>query len=67
VRDGRWKLVSKYPGDWELYDMIEDRTELHDLAPRNRPQAEQMVAMYAEWAARCGVIPWEQLLELRSR
>jgi arylsulfatase A-like enzyme len=28
IRDGRWKMVSKYPGKWKLYDMIEDRTNL---------------------------------------
>ena len=32
VRDGKWKLVKKYPGKYELYDMQEDRTELHDLS-----------------------------------
>ncbi|MFN2133301.1 MAG: sulfatase-like hydrolase/transferase, partial [Anaerolineae bacterium] len=64
VRDGRWKLVCKYPGDWELYDMIEDRTELHDLAASNVPQVDKMVAIYNEWAERCGVLPWEQVIEL---
>ncbi|MBN1640761.1 MAG: arylsulfatase, partial [Anaerolineae bacterium] len=53
VRDARWKLVSKYPGDWELYDMVADRTELHDLAASNAPQAAAMQALYAEWAERC--------------
>jgi arylsulfatase len=67
VRDGRWKLVSKHPGDWELYDMIEDRTELHDLAGSNEPQALKMVEMYEAWAARCGVLPWEQVRELIAR
>ena len=62
VRDGRWKLVNKYPGNWELYDMIQNRTELDDLAARNRLQVEKMVAMYDEWAERCGVVPWEELL-----
>jgi len=65
VRDGRWKLVCKYPGDWELYDMIEDRTELHNLATSNVPQVDKMKVTYAEWAARCGVLPWEQVLDLR--
>ena len=32
VRIGKWKLVKRYPRDWELYDMDADRTELHDLA-----------------------------------
>jgi arylsulfatase A-like enzyme len=67
VRDGRWKLVSKYPGDWELYDMVEDRTELNDLAERNKPRVEKMVAMYNEWADRCEVIPRERILARRRR
>jgi arylsulfatase len=62
VRDGRWKLVKKYPGDWELYDMVEDRTELNDLSEVNQPQVKKMVAAWEEWAERCGVLPWDQLL-----
>jgi arylsulfatase len=65
VRDGRWKLVRKYPGDWELYDMAEDRTELKDLSGSNEPQVQKMVKAYDEWAARCGVMPWEQLVAQR--
>jgi arylsulfatase len=67
VRDGRWKLVSKYPGDWELYDMIEDRTELNDLSSVNAPQAEKMRRAYVEWAERCGVMPWDEILARRKR
>jgi len=65
VRDGRWKLVLKFPGDWELYDMVEDRTELNDLSAVNKPRVEGMVRMYEEWAARCGVVPWEEMLARR--
>jgi uncharacterized protein YraI len=32
VRLGRWKLVSKHPGRWELFDLEADRTEMHSLA-----------------------------------
>jgi arylsulfatase len=67
VRQGRWKLVSKYPGDWELYDMEEDRTELNDLAARNRPKVEELQALYDPWAERCGVLPWETVRSLRGR
>jgi len=67
VRMGRWKLVSKYPGPWELYDMVEDRTELHDLAAKHRPQTERMIAAYNGWAERCEVLPWEAIRSLRSR
>jgi len=67
VRDGRFKLVIKYPGDWELYDMVEDRTELNDLAGVNRPQVEKMVAAWNEWAERCGILPWDEVLERRRQ
>jgi arylsulfatase len=67
VRDGRWKLVSKYPGDWELYDMIQDRTELNDLSQANKPQVEKMVRTYQEWTERCGIIPWKELQERLKR
>jgi arylsulfatase A-like enzyme len=59
VRLVRWKLVSEFRGEWELYDMAEDRTELHDLSSKNRPRVTEMVRLYDEWARRCGVRPWE--------
>jgi arylsulfatase A-like enzyme len=46
------------PGAWELYNMDEDRTELHDLAARNRDRLRSFVRHYEEWAARCEVRPW---------
>jgi arylsulfatase len=61
VRQGRWKLVSKYPGPWELYDMVEDRTELHDLADAKPDTVTKLSGLYDEWAERCGVVPWEEL------
>lgn len=61
VRLGRWKLVRELGGAWELYDMEEDRTELHDLALANRPKAAELRTLYDDWARRCGVLPWEKL------
>jgi arylsulfatase len=58
VRDGKWKLVKRYPGDWELYDMDADRTELHDLAQQNPAIVDRMKSGYAAWADRCKVRPW---------
>jgi len=58
VRTGQWKLVSRHPGPWELYDMSADRTELDDLAPREPDRVRDLARCYAEWAARCGVHPW---------
>jgi arylsulfatase len=65
VREGRWKLVRKYPGDWELYDMAADRTELNDLSADHRQQVDEMRAYYEAWAERCGVMAWDELLALR--
>ncbi|GIP36948.1 sulfatase [Paenibacillus sp. J31TS4] len=67
VRAGRWKLVRRYPGDWELFDMEKDRTELHDLAVQHPEQVKELKALYEEWAARCRVLPREQVLELMKK
>ncbi len=58
VRQGKWKLVSKHPGQWELYDLEADRTELNNLAQKYPEKVAQLKAMYESWAARCGVQPW---------
>jgi arylsulfatase A-like enzyme len=64
VRVGQWKLVRNYPGPWELYDLDADRTEMHDLAAQHPERVREMSEQYAAWAARCGVIPREKILEL---
>ena len=58
VRMGEWKLVSEVGGQWELYNMDQDRTELNNLAEANRPKADEMAGLYDEWSARCHVSPW---------
>ena len=58
VRLGRWKLVSKHGGRWELYDMLDDRTELNDLSGKNRPKVDEFAGLYHAWAERVGVLPW---------
>lgn len=58
IRDGKWKLVSRFPDQWELYDMEADRTELHDLAAAQPERAKSMAAMWDSWARDIGVQPW---------
>ncbi len=58
VRVGDWKLVSKHPDDWELYNMIDDRTELNDLSAGERERMQSMSRLYDAWADRCEVRPW---------
>ena len=71
VRIGSLKLVAGYGGDWELYDMDQDRTELQDLSARNPDRVREMSMLYQEWAARCGVRAWpvragETVLRMRG-
>ena len=53
-----WKLVSKHPGDWELYDIAVDRTEMHDLAAEQPDRVKEMSSKWNDWAKRVGVMPW---------
>jgi len=58
VRDGKWKLVMKYTGEWELYDIDADRTELRNLASANPRIVKDLAARWDEWAARTYAEPW---------
>jgi arylsulfatase A-like enzyme len=58
VRDGKWKLVMKLRGPWELYDVEADRTESHDLIEEEPKLAKALIAKWEEWAARSDVDPW---------
>jgi arylsulfatase len=58
VRLGTWKLVRKFGNDWELYDMERDRTELDDLAQRNRLMRDQLAREWGAWAEAVGVLNW---------
>lgn len=61
VRRGKWKLVSKFPGPWELYDLESDRTELNDLAGSQPDRVAAMAKEYESWAARAQVVDWSKL------
>ena len=61
VRKGDWKLVSRYPGKWELYNLKADRTEMNDLFEKRPEIAKELMKMYNDWAKRSFVIPWGEL------
>ena len=67
VRKEQWKLVCKYPGGWELYDIEQDRTELHDLAEQQPEVVAELSGLYEGWAARCNVMLWAELQEKRRK
>ena len=58
VRQGRWKLVARHKGMWELYDLEADRTELNNLASDEPDRVAAMTALYETWAKRADVLPW---------
>jgi arylsulfatase len=58
MRSGEWKLVSEVGEGWELYNMSEDRTELNNLAEKEKDRLLKMQESYKEWMYRCGVEKW---------
>jgi len=59
VREGKWKLTALYPqGEWELYDIEADRTEMNNLAAAQPARIKRMAAMWDKWAKANQVVPW---------
>jgi arylsulfatase len=65
--DGRYKLVSRYPNRWELYDLEADRCEMHDLSGASASRAEAMTKRYDQWMKRCNVLPWDEVRKVQAR
>jgi arylsulfatase len=61
IRSGDWKLVSSFQQPWELYNLAEDRSELHDLSGRDPKRAAAMQSDWQRWADRCEVKPWAEI------
>ncbi len=59
IRKGKWKLVMKFMGPWELYDIEADRTEQHNLIEQEPELAKQLTAEWDAWAKRADVDEWE--------
>ncbi|MFT4155232.1 arylsulfatase [Parafilimonas sp.] len=60
VRDGRWKLVSENTETWQLYDIENDRTELHDLSKTNPRVARKLQKLYEGWYNRVKAEPFDK-------
>nr|WP_321412132.1 arylsulfatase [uncultured Carboxylicivirga sp.] len=67
VRLGNYKLVSKWKNNgtvqWELYDMVNDRTEMHNLAESMPDKVIEMEKMYLKWASDKKVLPWNEVIQ----
>jgi arylsulfatase len=61
IFQGNFKLVQNLPpkgtGEWELYDMNADPSEVHNLANENPDLVAELVAAYADYERQNGVIP----------
>ena len=67
VRKNKWKLVCKYPGAWELYNMDDGRTEVYDVSDDFPEIVRELSKLYEQWAERCKVTPWDEVLEHRKQ
>ncbi len=58
---GKYKLSRNPPpkgnGNWELYDIIADQGEVHDLARKKPELVAELIASYREYELNNGVIP----------
>ena len=50
LRDGDWKLVSFQSEPWELYNLAQDRTELHDVAAQHPDIVKRMEQQWTDMA-----------------
>ena len=52
VLQGDWKLVAAEREPWELYDLSEDGTELHDLASEMPEKLNELKKLHSAWTKR---------------
>lgn len=66
VIDGKYKVVSKFPNQWELYNLEADRCEMKDLSKTETARLATMAGRYDGWAKRCGVLPWDEVRKIKA-
>lgn len=72
LRKGDYKLVSRFTKHqeqqytaWELYNIMEDRSELNDLSQDMPDVVKELENIYMEKAKEIGVLPFDKVLEIR--
>lgn len=55
VRIGDWKLLGPHGEPWKLYNVVNDRTEMHDMSEKYPEKARELKDAYDAWAKRCEV------------
>ncbi len=59
ISNDGWKIVQPGGKDqsWQLYNLNDDRTEMHDVAAKYPEKVAKMVKQYEEWTKKAYVIP----------
>ena len=73
--EGEWKLVGKGVAavagpnmeKWELYNLRQDRTELHDLAKQQPERLKQMAERWHQWSQQDKVYPKPQKTKKKKK
>ena len=56
------------PGKANSYWHMEaDRSEMNDLVDAHPDIVKELAELHDAWAKRCGVIPWDELNEMRKK
>lgn len=58
VRKGPWKLVKRHRRDWELYNLQQDPTELHNLRTQQTDKTKELLSALQDWEKESGVLDW---------
>ncbi|MBL9114961.1 MAG: arylsulfatase [Verrucomicrobiaceae bacterium] len=59
LRTGPWKIVKKFKGPWEMYNIDDDRTEQTDIIGKFPALSQHLIRQWEDWAAVSFVDEWE--------
>jgi arylsulfatase len=60
IADDGWKIVQRPKNseqEWELYNLNDDRSEMHDMAAQYPEKVKELLAKYKVWMEQTNVIP----------
>ena len=60
-------MVAQHKGDWDLYDLEADRTELTDQAAKQPEKVKELAALYEQWTKRANVAPWDEVQKAKAK
>ena len=67
LRSGDWKIVASQNQPWELYNLKEDRSELHNLAAEKPKLMLDLVYRWQKYADKIGVVEWGTFPQSRRK